>query len=66
MKSRPKIVNAIEKNISIQMIDYNKATKPSFHLGLIDLKLEKKNKEAFIVFLVGFLLLFRKKTKRYK
>ena len=40
-----------KKNISIQMIDYNKTTKPSFHLGLIDLKLGKKNKEAFIRYL---------------
>ena len=40
-----------KKNISIQMIDYNKMTKPSFHLGLIDLKLGKKNKEAFIRYL---------------
>ena len=33
------------------MIDYNKTTKPSFHLGLIDLKLGKKNKDAFIRYL---------------
>ena len=30
------------------MIKYDKDTKPSFHLGLIDLELKKKNKETFI------------------
>ena len=37
-----------ENNADIQMIKYDKDTKPSFHLGLIDLELKKKNKETFI------------------
>ena len=40
-----------KNNTNIQMIKYDKKTKPSFHLGLIDLKLKKKNKETFIKYL---------------
>ena len=56
LKKRKKIFDEYnqqlsENNADIQMIKYDKDTKPSFHLGLIDLELKKKNKETFIKYL---------------
>ena len=56
LKKRKKLFdeynNLLSKNSNyIQMIEYDRKTRPSFHLGLVNLKLKKKKKESFIKYL---------------